>query len=345
MISLHLVADNSDPKRIDRAIDYLANTKQTAVNVAGGSQIDVAMNIVDRIHKRMPDIKVFFRVLEDTGNIFKMSTNQWWTERVQPRLKWMQDNRVVMVIDNESSGDDSQIVSYVTLSIERLKKLHEVGLGGAFCRFATGNIQESQYILLKPLLDQLTDKDWISPNEYSNAPGKSSAGHLERYKRIEAVTPKKLNIAIGECGILNDYLSDKGYRSIPMSGKDMAAQMLADEMWYKGGTIPRFLFCIGGYSQWDSLQVGDDALEFLESYYDKNPIQQKPPTPIPPVEQPKPIESMVTIPLSLLVSIRKEMQGDIDLMRRYALQLGALSDDMLKDSQLIDAIIEKASKT
>lgn len=54
---------------------------------------------------------------------------------------------------------------------------------------------------------------------------------------------------------------------------------------------------------------------------------------------------MVTIPLSLLVSIRKEMQGDIDLLHRYGLQLATLGDDMLKDAQLIDAIIEKASKT
>ena len=43
MISLHIIADNSDPKRIDRAIDYLVNTNQPAVNVAGGSQIDIAI--------------------------------------------------------------------------------------------------------------------------------------------------------------------------------------------------------------------------------------------------------------------------------------------------------------
>jgi hypothetical protein len=284
-ISLHLVADNSDPKRIDRAIDYLVNTNQPAVNVAGGSQVDIAMNIVERIHVRKPNMQIFWRVLEDTGNVITMEDATWWAQRVQPRLKWMQDHKVIMVVDNESSGDDTIIKKYVTKSIVRMKMLHDNGLYGGFCRFATGNIVESQYALLKPLLDETDARDWITPNEYSNSPGKSSGGHLERYKRILGVVPgKHFNVAIGECGILRDYLANEGYSTIPISGATAASQLLADEIWYNGGTIPRFWFVRGGYQTWQKVQVGDDALEFLEDYYAKNPIGilQPPPVVIPP---------------------------------------------------------------
>ncbi len=298
MISLHLIADNSDPKKIDRAIDYLVNTHQPAVNVAGGSQIDVAKNIVERIHARAPEMKVFWRVLEDTGNIFSMTANEWWGKRVAPRLGWMREHKVIMVVDNESSGDDSLIKTYALNSMTRAKMLHDNGLNGAFCRFATGNIAESQYVLLKPLLDVLNDGDWVSPNEYSNIPGHSSSGHLERWKRIQAVTNKRLNFAIGECGVLVDYKPNTGYHAVGMSGANMAAQLLADEVWYNGGSIPRFMFCIGGYSEWDTLQIGDDALLFLEEYYAKNPIGNLPPI----VTQPPPVTIPPLPPLKQLTA-------------------------------------------
>lgn len=290
MITLHLVADGSDPRRIDRGIDYIVNTKQPQATVAGGAQIDIAMNIVERIHARAPNCLIFWRVLEDTGNIFAMNTTQWWSERVFPRLKWMQDHRLIMVVDNESSGDDNIIRNYTAQSIERMQTLHAAGLYGAFCRFATGNIVESQYVLLKPLLEKLDARDWISPNEYTNLPGKSSGGHLERYKKILEVVPgKHFNVAIGECGVLNDYQSKDGYLG-KISGSQMAAALLADEVWYYGGSVPRHLFCIGGFG-WPLLQVNDEALNFLEDYYAKNPIDQPtpPPTPTPsPVYTPDP---------------------------------------------------------
>ncbi len=298
MISLHLIADNADPKRLDRAVAYLKNTKQPFVNIAGGAQIDRAMQLVERVQIEIPGIQVFWRVLEDTGNIITMEDATWWAQRIQPRLKWMQEHKVIMVVDNESSGDNAIISKYMSKSLMRMKMLHDNGLYGAFCRFATGNIVESQYVLLKPLLEALDARDWISPNEYSNTPGKSSGGHLERYKRILSVVPgKHFNVAIGECGILNNYGAREGYTTIPISGRDAAAQLLADEIWYDGGKIPRFWFCIGGYQEWQRTQVGDDALEFLEEYYAKNPIGilqpppvvvPPPPIIVPPVTPPKP---------------------------------------------------------
>lgn len=293
MISLHLIADNAPPERLDRAVAYLKTTKQPYVNIAGGSQIDRAMQLVERCQIEIPGIQVFWRVLEDTGNIITMDDNQWWNERILPRLGWMKEHHVIMVVDNESSGDSDLIKKYVSKSITRMNMLHDSGLYGAFCRFATGNIQEHQYVFLKPLLDVMDARDWISPNEYSNSPGKSSGGHLERYKRILNIVPTKhFNVAIGECGILKDYQANEGYTTIPISGKDAAAQLIADEIWYKGGTIPRFWFCIGGYQNWQNVQVGNDALEFLEDYYSKNPIAQPSPNPTPtpiPTPQPPPV--------------------------------------------------------
>lgn len=313
MISLHLVADNADPKRLDRAVAYLKNTKQPYVNIAGGSQIDRAMQLVERCQIEVPGIQVFWRVLEDTGNIFAMTPNQWWSDRIFPRLQWMRDHKVIMVVDNESSGDDGLIKRYAAESITRMNMLHSAGLYGAFCRFATGNIQEHQYAFLKPLLDALDARDWISPNEYTNKPGKSSGGHLERYKRILAVVPgKHFNVSIGECGVLNDYQAYAGYLDIPMSGRNMAAQLIADEMWYNGGTIPRFLFCIGGYQQWRSLQVNDEALEFLEAYYAKNPIQ--PPVVTPPPPPPPPTPDTIPIPVTVLNSLYNNLKASLDMI-------------------------------
>lgn len=441
MISLHLIADNADPKRLDRAVAYLKNTKQKYVNIAGGSQIDRAMQLAERVQIEIPGIQVFWRVLEDTGNVVTMPDATWWVQRIQPRLQWMKDHKVIMVIDNETSGSDSTIVSYVNHSLVRMKMLHDNGLYGAFCRFATGNINDgsqpgtsNQYLLLKPLLDQLSAGDWISPNEYSNKPGKSSGGHLERYKHIEAVTTNKLNVSIGECGVLNEYRARDGYRTVPMSGKDMAAQLIGEEMWYRGGSIPRFLYCIGGYSEWETLQVGDDALEFLEGYYAKNPIEQSTPQPPiinppykpdpitvnmqykltlpadyvnlrtapgtnssiigqafngsvvtaleeslvsgeywrkvansgstgwlsmqggavkfqlvsvepPPVEPPKPPVKEVTIPLSVLSSLRQNLQGSIDIHARFIVQSTALMKDLQDELEVIDALIRGALET
>lgn len=314
MLSLHIIADNAPQERLDRAVAYLKRTKQPYVNIAGGSQIDRAMQLVERVQSEVPGIQVFWRVLQDTGNIFSMSASQWWNERILPRLKWMQDHKVIMVIDNESSGDDAKIMAYVQNSMTRMYMLHDVGLGGAFCRFATGNIQEHQYPLLKPLLDKLTDKDWISPNEYSNLPGKSSGGHLERWKRIQAVTSHKLKFAIGECGVLNDYRANDGYRPY-LSGSAMAAQLFAEEIWYNNGAIPRFIFCIGGYGEWNSLQVGDDALEYLEAHYAAHPIVKPPPViePIPPIDPPAPPET-ITVPRLVLETLRDAMEAQLDII-------------------------------
>ena len=317
MISLHLVADNADPARLDRAVAYLKTTKQKFVTVAGGSQIDRAMQLVERCQIEVPGIQVFWRVLEDTGNVITMDDSQWWNERISPRLKWMQDHHVIMVVDNETSGDDNIIRTYVRKSITRMTMLHAQGLYGAFCRFATDNIGESQYPLLKPLLEALDARDWISPNEYSNTPGKSSGGHLERYKRILGVLPgKHFNVAIGECGILKDYGAREGYTTIPISGRDAAAQLLADEIWYNGGAIPRFWFCIGGYQDWQRTQVGDDALEFLEGYYHQNPITPAPP---PVVTPPPVVVSLPVTPPDPVVSPAPY----IEISSQYAQQLAA----------------------
>lgn len=325
MLTLHLIADNSDPKRIDRAIEYLVNTKQRQATVAAGSQVDVGMNIVERIHARLPNCQIFWRVLEDTGSMLGMGANAWWQDRVVPRLKWMQDHKLVMVVDNDFSGSNDEVKRYVAQGIIRANLLHNANLGGAFCRFSTGNIDNgavthnNQYPLLVPLLEALTPLDWVSPNEYSNMKGKSSSGHLQRYKYITDLVPKTLNISIGEAGILDDYRARDGYIGV-MTGEEVAAQLLSEEMWYRGGAIARHIFVIGGYQEWARLQVNDAILNYLEAYYAQNPISQIPPTvPPPPVITPPPIPTvplLTSVELSYLESWRDTMQAQVNILNK-----------------------------
>lgn len=285
MISLHLLADGADQARLDRAILYLKRVKARSVNIGGGSQIDRAMTLVERVRAEIPGIRVFWRQLEDTGIHAQMQPFEWYASRVSPRLEWLKKNQCIFVLDNESSGDNSQIQRYAAWEADVLKRLHTVGLFGAACRFATGNIREDQYALLKPIFDVMLPGDYISPNEYSNAPGKSSGGHLERYMNIWRAAGRNLPTTIGEAGIAADYDPGKGYRAVPgLTGRVYAEQMISEEIWYGGGSIDRFLYCIGGHG-WENFQIGDDVLETLEGYYAKlSPpvVVSPPPVPVPP---------------------------------------------------------------
>jgi len=232
MLSLHIIVDFCPQERLDRALLYLTRVKPPTVNIAGGAQLDRAMQFAERVRSVLPNIVIQFRILEDTGIIVKLTPGEWYAHYVTPRLRWLTINKITLVVDNETSGDDVTINKYVSNSVGVAYRLHNEGLGGVFCRFATGNISESQYALLKPLLNVLTDKDWLGPNEYSNIPGHSAGGHLERYKRIEAVAGRPLNMSIGECGILVDYQARTGYLDANISGAAMAAQLIGEEMWY-----------------------------------------------------------------------------------------------------------------
>lgn len=278
-LSLHIVVDGTSNELLDRSLLYLVRTKQRSVDIAAGSQIDRGMQFVERVRAALPRIKIFWRVLEDTGIHSKLSVDEWWQQRVAPRLTWMIINQVIMVLDNESSGDDRQIRYYVEWSTAALRKLHAATLRGAVARFATGNIDDGgqhndQYPLLKPLFAALVEGDYVAPNEYSNAPGKSSAGNIGRYKLMEAVAGKKLPIVIGEAGVLVDYDPYKGYRLV-MTDEQFVAQMLAEEVWYRP-EIDRHLFAVSGDNdKWGSMQMTENVMRFLEEHYAKNPIPQE----------------------------------------------------------------------
>lgn len=286
MISIHVVVDTTTNEELDMALWYVTSLQslfpdyQLVINVAAGSQIDRGMQFVERVRQALPNIIIIWRVLEDTGIHAMMSPEAWYAMRVAPRVAWMQKNRVVMLLDNESSGDDNQIKYYVWWEIEALKLLHTVGLNGAVARFATGNIDDgskgsNQYPLLKPLFDALKPGDWVSPNEYTNLPGKSSAGNLERWKRMETVAGKKLPITIGEAGLLDDYRARDGWVG-KTTAQAYVAAVLDDEQWYRSDIV-RCLFCIGGYQEWDTLQVNRDILQLLLNHYKEvKPV----PTPI-----------------------------------------------------------------
>lgn len=275
-LTIHVVVDNLSDAALDRTLLYLMRTNQRVVNIAAGSQIDRGFGFIARVRNALPNIDIIWRQLEDTGIHRVMSVDEWWNQRIAPHLAFFKQYRVIIMPDNESSGDDNIIRYYVSWQLEVLKRLHAEGLRGAMCRFATGNIQDGahdQYPLLKPLLDALNPDDYVSPNEYSNTPGKSSGGHLKRWENFERVAGRQLNITIGEAGIANDYNPDSGYRDT-LTDAAFVNQMLAEEIWYRDGDIDRALYLRGGYG-WESFQISDKVLELLEEYYAANPIRPR----------------------------------------------------------------------
>lgn len=385
MISLHIVVDQCPPELLDLGLWYLKETDQPLVNIAGGTQLDLTMQYAERVRRELPNIIIHFRILEDTGIVIALTPQQWYIRYVVPRLKWLRDNRIVLVVDNETSGSNAVIKLYVDRSISIANMLHEVQLNGAFCRFATGNINDGkdadktrtdQYPLLTPLLAALNDKDWVSPNEYTNAKGKSSAGHLARWENIKRVAPagKSLNFSIGEAGILVDYQAKHGWHVSGMTDEEVAYQILADEQWYEGGRIPRCAFTLGGnLTDWGTLQLSKKILEVWVAYYKAHPILPMkritgtvvivpPSTPIPPVVLP-PIpapapEPTITMPLSVLQTVITSMKlqrdslntaatqlmNESNTLRSTSLQIKGGADDLSGDINVLDAIIQKVTR-
>lgn len=274
MISIHVIADNSTQPQRDMAFEFLVElqrifpNRQLIVNVAAGSQIDIGMQFVERVRAALPNIIIIWRILEDTGIYAVMSVENWFNDRVLPRLEWMRRMRVVMMIDNESSGDDSQMAYYATWVAGALRLLHAYGLNGAVLRFATGNIKEDQYALMKPVFDALQDGDWVSPNEYTNFPDapEGSGGHLKRWEHLETAAGRKLPITIGEAGLLNHYAARDGWLGSTLTEARVVDILFDDEQWYRPEMV-RCLFCIGGHSEWDRLQITQGILNLILKRY------------------------------------------------------------------------------
>ena len=301
-LSLHIVVDNAPNDRLDRAIRYLKNVRPSYVNIGAGAQLERGMHFVDRVKAEIPEIEVIWRnlTIEDTGIYAQMSAGDVYRKKVLPFVDWFKRHELIFMPANESSGDDEQMKRYVAWQVEMAVLLHSNNLRGAFCRFATGNINDgtqypNQYPLLKPIFNAMLPGDIISPNEYSGQPGVSSAGHIERYKLMWRVAGKPLPTVIGEAGIAVNYDPGKGYQSIGLSGVKYGQQMLGEELWYENGKIDRCLYILGGYSH-ESYRLGDDVLDYLESHYveyrKNNPVPL--PTPPPPVEPVPPIVPPIT---------------------------------------------------
>lgn len=292
-ISLHCIVDNATEAQLNRAVLYLRRVQPEAVNIAAGSQLDRGMAFVERVRAEVPGIKVFWRHLEDTGIWTKLDPEKWYDSRIAPRLEWAFKNRLIVVTDNESSGDDETMKRYVQWQIKVMGKLHQVGLNAAVGRFATGNIKETQYTLLKPMFDEMTLGDYFSPNEYHNVPSDSSGGHLNRYKLAWQAAGRNLPTAIGEFGMSVHYDPGKGFRSINMSGAYAAQLGIGHfEAWHKPNDVTVFYFTIGGYS-WGSFQLvlpdgsDDSLLSVLEAYAAKEPIEVA----TKPIPMPKPTDA------------------------------------------------------
>lgn len=281
-ISLHIVVDGATPDQLDRAALYLCRINARMVNIAAGAQLDRGMQFVERVRTETPGIGVFWRHLEDTGIWTRLDPISWYDSRIAPRLEWAFRNRIIFVTDNESSGNDEEIKRYVEWQIKVMEQLHRAGLNAAVGRFATGNIKENQYALLKPMFDAMIPGDYFSPNEYHNAPSGSSAGHLNRYKLAWQAAGRNLPTTIGEFGMAVNYQSDKGYLSANISG-GMAAEIGIKhfEDWYKPNDVTVFWYCVGGYS-WPNFQINEELYQELEAYAAKD----APPMPLPSMPKP-----------------------------------------------------------
>lgn len=285
MLSIHLITDSCPPTLIDRALLFIGRTHPSHVVIGGGAAFDVTMQTVERARAISPSTRVILRKLEDTGVWTRLNPDQWFADRVAPIVAWCQQNRVIWLLDNESSGNDDTMRRYADWNVAVTTKLHAVGLNAAVCAFATGNIGESQYALLKPVYDAMKDGDVWASHEYQNAPGKSSAGHVFRYNLAWQAAGRALPTVITEAGIAVDYNPGHGFHTLGMSAADYVKYMAGfDKDWYQPHGVTICLFATGGYS-WPTFQIGDDVFNELE----KPPIAPPPapaPTPIPPPTPP-----------------------------------------------------------
>lgn len=294
-LSPHIIVDNIPDDMLERSFLYLKRVKQLKfVNIGAGAQLDRGRNFVTRVHREIPHLRIVWRDLapEDTGILARpdYSPEKLYAEKVKPNLKWFQDNKVIFMPDNETSGDDNRIRAYARDEAIIGHMLHADGLNGAFCRFATGNIvdgsqpgQTSQYPLLKPIYDMMNAGDIISPNEYRNRPGAPSGGHLYRYRKMWEAAGRALPTFIGEAGISVNYDPGLGYQVLNMSDATFCELMLGDEMWYENGAIDRAVYLIGGYTH-ESFRWRPGVFDYLENYYDKAPpvvVVPPPPPPLP----------------------------------------------------------------
>lgn len=291
-LSPHIIVDNCPDDLLERAFLYLKRVKQLKfVNIGAGAQIDRGMNFVARVHREIPHLRIVWRNLDiedDTGILQKWGAQKVYDLRVKKYLKWFQENKVIFMPDNESSGDDAIMRKYADDEAQIGKWLHENGLNGAFCRFATGNIADgndpnnpvNQYPLLKPIFDMMNAGDLVSPNEYRNRPGGSSAGHLFRYRNLWNAAGRPLPTFIGEAGVSVNYDPGIGYQAIGLSDEDYCKLMLGDEIWYEDGNIDRSVYLVGGYTH-ETFRWRLGIFDYLENYYDKAPpVIVTPPDPV-----------------------------------------------------------------
>lgn len=330
MISIHFVVDNCPPDQLERGLTYLKRTKQRSVDIAAGAQLDRGMWFVEQVRSEVPGITIIWRNLdpEDTGIHTKMTAPELYKRKVQPHLAWFQKHQVVFMPDNESSGNDDQIRRYVQWEVDLAKLLHKDNLRGAFCRFSTGNIVESQYTLLRPIFNTMLPGDYISPNEYSAQPGypKGSGGNLQRYENMWVAAGKRLPTIIGEAGVAMNYDPGKGYIDAGMSDEAYAQQMLDEEVWYENGAIDRHIYLVGGFSH-GGYRLREGVLKYWEDYYAKHqpPIVVTPPTPIP---VPIPTPPVDPIPPILHPPEPSQAEKDIRRLAEIDSQILALEVEM-----------------
>lgn len=348
----HVLLDVLENHHLDRLMKHIEIKKPHYINLTSAARYDQAPDVIRRMRAHVPGIRVLWRGWKseewrDEGLWTRKTPLEWYKYRVEPLRKFLQDEKVILIADNESGTENAK--AYAQWHAAAMELCASDGLQMAVLRTSTGTPAEDKYKDFEVAYRAMAKYGGIlSPNEYESNYPPESAGNLERYMRHweqfdRLGLPRPMTV-VGEYAILRRiYEADKGYPTFGLSGKAYAQRTIAtNERWYK----PRGVWaCHYSFGKWgDGMGVQDDEefLTTIEAHYIAHPnppIGAVSPTPVPPVppvsDPPKP----PPFNLQMLKVVYNDLLKAATRTRQMSLELAIISDDLLKDSQLLDAMI------
>lgn len=275
-ISYHILVDNISEYELNLIIMHLQKIKPDYITVKGGERFDRAMWFVEQLYTRLPDTKVILRKWPDDGILkrFNYNVGLWFNSIINPYLQWLKHyTNIIWLLDNEST--EPNLTQYAKATAEAMEMCGKMGVALAVGRFAAGNPKEHQYTELDPMWSGL--KKWWSlhiwsPNEYFEKPDNTGgSGSIFRYYNGWQRCKQKYNFipktVIGEFGLADNYLSDKGFRSINLDERkyfEICNRYF--RVYYAPYNVPVCLFSIG---KWNGFEVSDTF--FVQN--ENNPIE------------------------------------------------------------------------
>lgn len=335
-LTYHVILDGCENHHLDRLMKHLQIIKPHYVNLTAAARFDQAPDVIRRMRAHVPGIRVLWRGWKseewrDEGMWQKKTPLEWYNYRVAPYRKFLQDEKVILVADNESGTNDAK--GYAQWHATAIALCAQDGLQMAALRTSTGTPAEGKYKDMEVAYRAMAaHKSILSPNEYESNVQYESGGNLERYmrhwdefRRLGLPIPTTV---IGEYAILRHiYEADKGYPTFGLGGVEYATRVLATiETWYK----PRGVWaCLYSFGKWgDGMGVQDDEgfLTTVEDYYIEHPnapIGSVPPVVVEPDPSEEPTEPSEPVPDD---AWRDELKATAAKLRAVADTLDALAE-------------------